>query len=216
MTQGVSGCRARSEIRDVLARYVRGVDRLDAELIRSCYHPDAYEVHGIFNGNAHEFATWRARQTIRSHHVLSESAIKFDGDRAFVETPHAAVVHVDVATPEYTGIFEARSSGWYMDLFTLEQEQWLIKHRHVSSFARSDRFVDAAGQPDPVENARLSALEFDLPSAALPPFAIPDVAEAMRTRFLARRGDPGVQDGHGSGPSSSLTWTDGTTNEPPS
>ena len=188
MTQSVNDRMARSEIRDVLARYVRGVDRLDAELIRSCYHPDAYEVHRIFNGNGHEFATWRARQTFRSHHVLSESAIKFDGDRAFVETPHSAVVHVDIATPEHTGILEARSSGWYLDVFTREQEQWLIKHRHVSSFARSERFIDAAGQPDPVENARLSALEFDLPSAAPPPFATPDVADAMRRQFLARQG----------------------------
>lgn len=187
MTKSVADHIARSEIRDVLARYVRGVDRLDAELIRGCYHADAYEVHGIFNGNAHEFATWRVRQTFRSHHVLSESAIKFDGDRAFVETPHSAVVHVDVESPAYNGILEARSSGWYLDLFTYEQGQWLIKHRRVCTFARSDRFIDAGGQPDPVENARLSALEFDLPSAAPPPSATPDVAEAMRARFLAQR-----------------------------
>lgn len=188
MTQRLTEYLARSKIRDVLARYVRGVDRLDAELIRGCYHADAYEVHHIFNGNAHEFATWRARQTFRSHHVLSESAIRFDGDRAFVETPHTAIVHVDIATPTCTGIIEARSSGWYLDVFTFEREQWLIKHRRVSTFARSSRLIDAAGQPDPAESARLSALEFDLPSAGLPPFATPDVAEAMRTQFLARRG----------------------------
>jgi hypothetical protein len=167
------------------------VDRLDVELIRGCYHADAYEVHRTFNGNAHEFAAWRVRQTFRSHHLLSESAIRFDGDRAFVETPHTAVVHVDIATPEATGIIEARSSGWYLDLFTREHGQWLIKHRHVSTFARSDRFLDAADaarQPDPVENARLSALEFDLPSAAPRPFVTPDVAEAMRTQFLTQRG----------------------------
>lgn len=190
---------ARCEIRDVLARYVRGVDRLDVELIRGCYHPDAYEVHRIFNGNAHEFATWRVRQTFRSHHVLSESAIRFDGDRAFVETPHIAVVHVDIATPEATGIIEARSSGWYLDLFTREREQWLIKHRHVSTFARSDRLIAAAGQPDPAENARLSALEFDLPSAAPPPFVTPDVAEAIRARFLADRGGEHPVGGRGPG-----------------
>lgn len=187
MSERLGRCLARSEIRDVLARYVRGVDRLDAELIRGCYHPDAVEVHGIFNGNAHEFAVWRARQTFRSHHVLSESAIQLDDDRAFVETPHVAVVHVDVDTAGCTGIIEARSHGWYLDLFTREQGQWLIKHRQVSTFARSSRLLDAAGQPDPVENARLSALGFDLPTAAPPPSAIPDVAEAMRIRFLADR-----------------------------
>ncbi|MCB2109209.1 MAG: nuclear transport factor 2 family protein, partial [Rhodobacteraceae bacterium] len=33
----------KEEIRDVLMRYGRGVDRADADLLRSCYHPDAIE-----------------------------------------------------------------------------------------------------------------------------------------------------------------------------
>lgn len=190
MSQRMDEFLARSEIRDVLARYVRGVDRFDEELIRGCYHPDAVEVHRIFNGNAHEFARWRARQTFRSHHVLSESAIRFDGAQAFVETPHVAVVHVDLDTPEHSGIIEARSEGWYLDVFTHEQGRWLIKHRQVSTFARSSRLIAAVGQPDPVENARLSALEFDLPTAAPSPSAVADVAEEMRTRFLSEHAKP--------------------------
>ncbi|QIX26518.1 nuclear transport factor 2 family protein [Nocardioides sp. JQ2195] len=137
----------RCEIRDALARYVRGVDRLDAALIRSCYHPDAYEVHGIFNGNAYEFADWRVRQTFRSHHVLSESAIRINDERAFVETPFAAVTHVDIATPDHAGIIESRSDGWYLDLFTREEGRWAIKHRHVNVFARSQVLIEAGGQP---------------------------------------------------------------------
>jgi hypothetical protein len=30
---------ATQEIRDVLARYARGVDRADGPLLKSCYHP---------------------------------------------------------------------------------------------------------------------------------------------------------------------------------
>ena len=33
-------------IRDVLARYWRGIDRGDADLVRSTYHPDARDAHG--------------------------------------------------------------------------------------------------------------------------------------------------------------------------
>jgi len=29
------------DIRNVLTRYCRGIDRIDMELVRSCYHPDA-------------------------------------------------------------------------------------------------------------------------------------------------------------------------------
>ncbi|MBT5754390.1 MAG: SnoaL-like domain-containing protein [Acidimicrobiaceae bacterium] len=36
----------KDEIRDVLMRYGRGVDRLDEELLRSCYHPDSHDDHG--------------------------------------------------------------------------------------------------------------------------------------------------------------------------
>lgn len=42
--------RDRSEIWQVLMNYCRGVDRLDRELLLSCYHPDATDDHGIFMG----------------------------------------------------------------------------------------------------------------------------------------------------------------------
>lgn len=193
MTAGFSDYHAQGEIRQVMARYVQGVDRRDAALIRSCYHADAYEVHHIFNGNAHAFAEWRARQTFRSHHVLSESAIRFEGDRAFVETPHVAVVHVDIATPEARGVIELRTSGWYLDLFTREDGAWRIKHRHVSTFELSERLIDPAAMIDPAESERLASLGFDIGSAAPPPSAVADVAEATRQRFLARLSGPLVK-----------------------
>ena len=33
-------------IRDVLARYWRGIDRQDPELVLGTYHPGAYDDHG--------------------------------------------------------------------------------------------------------------------------------------------------------------------------
>ena len=47
---------AKQEIRDALMRYSRGIDLLDLELVKSAYHPDAYDDHGTFKGNAFEFA----------------------------------------------------------------------------------------------------------------------------------------------------------------
>ena len=41
------GVSARDEIRELLTRYCRGVDRMDAELIASAYHPDAIDEHGM-------------------------------------------------------------------------------------------------------------------------------------------------------------------------
>jgi hypothetical protein len=38
------------EIHEVLTRYCRGIDRCDAELLESVYHPDATDNHGQFVG----------------------------------------------------------------------------------------------------------------------------------------------------------------------
>ena len=48
--------RSREAIREAAMRYSRGVDRLDAELMKSAYWPDATDDHGRFVGNGWEFA----------------------------------------------------------------------------------------------------------------------------------------------------------------
>ena len=81
---------ARDEIRDVLSRYARGVDRADGPLLKSCYHPDAIEEHGgNYTGNAFEYvdgAIPRIRAMGVMQHLLGTSHIEFDGDTAWVET----------------------------------------------------------------------------------------------------------------------------------
>jgi hypothetical protein len=70
-------------IRDAAHRYCRGVDRLDAEEMRSAYWPDATDDHGVFVGNAMEFvdrviashARWRATM-----HCILNHHIELDGD----------------------------------------------------------------------------------------------------------------------------------------
>ena len=88
--QRLERCLARDEIRDVLARYARGVDRADAELLKSCYHPDAIEEHGgNYTGNAFAYidgAVPRIRTMGVMQHLLGTSHIELDGDTAWVET----------------------------------------------------------------------------------------------------------------------------------
>ena len=45
----------KQEIYEVLCRYCRGIDRLDEPLVRSCYHPDAVDNHGLYNGSVDHF-----------------------------------------------------------------------------------------------------------------------------------------------------------------
>jgi hypothetical protein len=77
------------EIRSVVARYARGIDRLDMELVRSCYWSDATDVHGTFTGTADGFVAWveplLRRHTMTMHH-LAGPLIELAGDSAAVET----------------------------------------------------------------------------------------------------------------------------------
>ena len=49
---------AREEITDVVKALARGTDRLDRELMASCYHPDGTDDHNVFRGTGTEFAQW--------------------------------------------------------------------------------------------------------------------------------------------------------------
>ncbi len=81
---------ARDAIRDVLARYARGIDRADGALLKSCYFDDAIEEHGSsFTGRAHDYvdgAIPKVRTMGVMQHLLGNCHIELDGDRAYVET----------------------------------------------------------------------------------------------------------------------------------
>ncbi len=80
---------AREEIRDVVLSLARGTDRLDAELIRGCYHPDAVDDHNSFRGGPDAFAKWvlEALSYFESTmHFVGPPRIELRGDAAAVET----------------------------------------------------------------------------------------------------------------------------------
>jgi len=80
----------RQQIVEVLHRYARAIDRCDLQLLKSVYHDDAIDVHGTFEGNAHEFAEFmiarlREQTSYGVHHVTNE-LVDVDGDRAIAES----------------------------------------------------------------------------------------------------------------------------------
>ena len=61
---------SRQVIHDVLMRYCRAVDRLDLELLRSCYHEDSWDDHGHYKGDGHAFAEFIVTSLAeRAHHT---------------------------------------------------------------------------------------------------------------------------------------------------
>jgi len=122
---------ARDEIRDVLARYARGVDRADGPLLKSCYHPDAIEEHGgNYTGNAFAYvdsAIPRIRKMGAMQHLLGSMHFDFDGDTAYVETYIWTFVRFSVDgkdTDTFTG-------GRLFDRFERREGVWKILHRRT-------------------------------------------------------------------------------------
>jgi hypothetical protein len=80
----------RMAIQDLMYRWCRSVDRLDFELMRSVFHPDAIDNHGAFTGGVEELVAWireRHRTITFSAHRLGNMLIEFAGpDLALVET----------------------------------------------------------------------------------------------------------------------------------
>ena len=120
----------RSEIRDVLSRYARGIDRADKELLKDCYHADAIEEHaGNYEGNAHDYideAIPRVMQMGAMQHLLGSSHFDFEGDTAYVETYVWTFARFADGDGRETDTF---TGGRLVDRFEKRAGAWKIAHR---------------------------------------------------------------------------------------
>lgn len=130
MTMSIEELSAREEIRDVLARYTRGIDRFDLGLVRSCYHPDAHDDHGAYRGDLDGFLTWvvEALSFFESTmHFIGNQIIDVDGDQARTES-YCIAFHrrgADNGEPAYDLITALR----YVDRVERRAGRWRIADR---------------------------------------------------------------------------------------
>ena len=131
----------KQEIRDVLMRYCRGIDRLDMDLVKSCYHPDAYDDHGTYKGGVAGFCSTVSAglaNCLATEHFLGNSLIEVRGDRAASETYLVAYHRL----PATAGASERDFAfgGRYLDVFERRDGgAWLIARRTVvHSWSRID------------------------------------------------------------------------------
>ncbi len=99
MSEALERLVAKDEIYDALVRYCRGIDRRDADLVRSAYHEDAVDNHGYTvvergwdlaeladRDNPDGFP----REWESTSHLLTNILIRVDGDRASSESYYTA------------------------------------------------------------------------------------------------------------------------------
>ena len=122
---------AREEIADVVKALARGTDRLDRELMASCYHPDGTDDHNVFRGTGTAFAQWVVDTLPHfqaTMHFIGPPRIRNDPDgRAQVDT--YCVAH-HVSKPDDAGRQTDMVLGLrYVDRFERRGGTWLIAAR---------------------------------------------------------------------------------------
>lgn len=120
------------EIRSVITRFARASDRNDLDLIASCYHPDAVDAHGHYNGDVPGFVEYCRRflaKVTSITHFVGQSTIELDGDEAWVETYCLCLIRMpgdDPAVP-----VDRLANIRYVDLFARRDGAWRIARRKV-------------------------------------------------------------------------------------
>ena len=137
----------RAAIQDAMYRWSRAVDRLDFELMRGVFHPDATDNHGAFQGGVEEMVAWireRHRAIPFSAHRLGNMLIEFAApDVALVETyvetiqrypaeDKAGLAQLAGGAQGTPGVGAVLNSyARYLDRFERRDGQWKIARRIV-------------------------------------------------------------------------------------
>jgi hypothetical protein len=140
---------AHIEIRQVLAAYARGVDRCDADLLKSCYHEDATDQHTMFNGTGHAFADFIVDFCTKmggtSLHQITSVHIDLKGARADVESYYIAMQQFRDAEGSDRMLV---AGGRYLDRFEERGGAWKIAKRICT--------MDCSREPFPNEPSAIS------------------------------------------------------------
>jgi hypothetical protein len=137
----------REAIRETLHRYCRGVDRLDAEAIRSAYWPDAHDTHGAYQGGPEGLISRTLEGYGATDHVVHTVAsvgIDLRGSRANVESYYLAWF----ATETDSNGVRTRTfiAGRYLDVFEKRSEEWrILKRTCVYDWIHREPLPDGMG-----------------------------------------------------------------------
>lgn len=121
----------REAIRECLYRYSRGVDRLDADMLRSAYWPDCLDEHTGFSGDTEGFIAWAfpiMGTMDQTQHIIANILISVHGDTADAEAYFYGFHRVNLPDGSKSDVVGA---GRYVDNFEKRGDEWRIAKRLV-------------------------------------------------------------------------------------
>ena len=138
---------AKLAITDVLHRYARGLDRMDREMVLSCWHLGGTDDHApLYSGTASGFIDWLwpvhgAMEVTR--HVVTNIMIEVDGDHAGSECYWTVTLRV----PHEGKRYDLMGQGRYIDTWDKIDGVWAIRHRQsLSDWGRIEPVGLVAGE----------------------------------------------------------------------
>ena len=151
-------------IRNVAKRYCRGVDRLDGELMKSAYWPDATDNHGLYVGNAMDFVDmcmvshlkWRS-----TNHCIFNHTIELDADGKHARGEVYNVTYLFQKDQDVLDTWHGR----YLDDYEKRADEWRI----IERICVSEGTISAAIDPMAIDAEKFRQGSFDRPSSGRAP-----------------------------------------------
>jgi hypothetical protein len=118
----------KQDLHELMARYCRGIDRADKEILLSVWHDDATVDYGFMQGSAQEFCRQMVainEQIIRTIHCVSNELFEVNGDSATGES-----YLFSISTRRMDGQeIDTLVAGRYLDRFERRDQEWRLLHR---------------------------------------------------------------------------------------
>jgi hypothetical protein len=136
----------RMEIQHRIYQFGRAVDRYDPESARSAFWPDAFDNHGVYQGDVDGLFKWigeRHASLEFSYHHVGNIFIEFaDDDNAFAESYVFTWQSTAPKQPDGSPGPQMMAAGRYVDHFQRRDGRWRILRR--TSFGDSFATVNLA------------------------------------------------------------------------
>ena len=140
---------ASQAITDAVARYCRGVDRMDRELALSLWHPGGGADYAPwFRGPCEAFIDWlwTAHAEAAAHaHQVHNALIEVDGDRAASETYYTAALRLERPGGR---LVDRVVRGRYLDRWSRRGGVWGVEQRAAIQDMESVTDVRTTGRTD--------------------------------------------------------------------
>jgi hypothetical protein len=141
---------AEAAIKDIQIRYCRSCDRMDFDLMRSCFHPDATTHYGFFGGSVDDFIRGARQQLphyVGTTHNTGNQLVEVRGDKAWAE--HYTVATHRIAADELGPERDLVTAVRYVDTLECRDGDWRITRRElILDWMRSDPVVVIEPRPE--------------------------------------------------------------------